>query len=99
MRLRSPDRTGEDEILGRGDPLAPRQRVDLGRADAIRRGEVERVERLHLRKARLAQPLANDGLVARCLLGSEDLMEIILMRPMRITRLTSECLKRARDPW
>ena len=73
--------------------------MDLCRADAVRSGEVERVERLHLRKARLAQPLANDGLVARRLLGGEDLMKIILMRPMRIARLTREGFKGARDPW
>ena len=71
--------------------------MDLGRADAVRRGEVERVERPHLRKARLAQPLANHGLVAGRLLRGEDLMEIILMRPVRIARLTCEGFKRARD--
>ena len=41
MRLAGADRAGEDQILGRGDPLAARQRVDLGRADALGRGEVE----------------------------------------------------------
>src|SRR6266511_1560106 len=98
MRLAGANRARQNEILGGGDPLAARQRVDLSRADAVRRGEVERVERLHLRKARLPQPLANDGLMARRLLGGEDFVEIILMRPMRIARLTSECLKSARDP-
>ena len=41
MRLAGPDRAGEDQILGRGDPLAARQRVDLRRADALGGGEVE----------------------------------------------------------
>src|ERR1700688_458829 len=55
MRLPRPDRTGEDEILGRGDPLAPGQGMDLGRADALGGGEIKRVEGLDLGKARLAE--------------------------------------------
>ena len=35
VRLAGPDRAGEDQILRRGDPLAARERVDLGRADAL----------------------------------------------------------------
>ena len=57
----------------------------------------KRVEGLHLGKARLAQPLADDGLVARGLLGGEHLVEIILVRPMRIARLTRQGFKGARD--
>ena len=97
MRLAGADRTGEDEILGRGDPLAARQRVDLGRADAFGGGEIKRVERLHLGKARLAEPLADHRLVPRRLLGGEDLVEVVLVRPMRIARLTRQRFKRARD--
>ena len=67
--------------------------------DAVCSGEVERIECLHLRKACLAEPLADHRLVPRRLLGGEDLMEIILMGPMRIACLTSEGLKGTRDPW
>ena len=97
MRLAGADRAGEDEILGRGDPLAARQRVDLRRADALGRGEVKGVEGLDLRKARLAEPLADHRLVPRGLLGGEDLVEVVLVRPMRIARLTGQGFKRARD--
>ena len=57
------------------------------------------IEGLHLGKARLAQPLPDDGLVPRGLLGGEDLMEIILMGPVGIARLTCQRFKGARDPW
>ena len=97
MRLAGADRAGEDQILGRGDPLAARERVDLRRADAVGGGEVEGVERLHLGKARLAQPLADHRLVARGLLGAEDLVQIVLVRPVRIARLARQGFKRARD--
>ena len=97
MCLPGPDRTGEDEILRRGDPLAAGQGMDLGRADALGGGEIKRVERLDLGKARLAEPLADHRLVPRRLLGGEDLMEIILVRPVRIARLTGQGLKGARD--
>ena len=70
VRFAGADRTGEDEILRRGHPLAARQRVDLRRADAVGGREVEGVERLHFGKARLAQPLADHRLVARRLLGA-----------------------------
>ena len=64
MRLAGADRPREDQILGRHHPLAARQCVDLRRIDAVGGGEVEGVERLHLREACLAQTLANHGLVS-----------------------------------
>ena len=97
VRFAGADRAGEDQILGRGDPLAARERVDLRRADAVGGGEVEGVERLHLRKARLAQPLADHRLVARGLLGGEHLVEVVLVRPVRIARLAGQAFKGARD--
>ena len=48
--------------------------VDLCRVDALSGGEIKRVERLHLREARLAEALADDGLVPRGVLGTEDLV-------------------------
>jgi hypothetical protein len=71
--------------------------MDLGRADAVRGGEVEAVEGLHLWKARLAQALPDDRFMARGLLGGQDLVEIVLMRPMRIARLTCQGFEGARD--
>ena len=53
---------------------SPRERVDLRCADAVGRGEVEGIEGLHLREARLAQALADDRLVPRRLLSTEDLV-------------------------
>jgi hypothetical protein len=91
------DRAREDQILGGRDPLAARQGVDLGRADALGGREVEAVEGLDLGKARLAQPLTDHGLVARGLLRGQDLVEIILVWPMRIARLTRQGFERARD--
>ena len=55
VRFAGADRTGEDQILGRGDPFAAREGVDLRRADAVGGGEIKGVERLHLREARLAR--------------------------------------------
>jgi hypothetical protein len=96
VRFAGADRAGEDQILGSGDPRSTRERVDLRGADAVGRGEVEGIEGLHLRKARLAQPLADDRLMARGLLGAEHLVEVILVGPMRIARLTGQGLERAR---
>ena len=88
---------GEDQILGRGDPLAARERVDLRRADAVGGGEIKRVERLDLGEARLAQALADHRLVARRQLGAEHLLQIVFVRPVRVARLAGERLKGARD--
>ena len=90
------NRPGEDQILGCGDPLAARERVDLRRADALGGREVEGVERLHLREARLAEPLADDGLVPRRLLRAEHLVQVVLVGPMRIARLAGQGFKGAR---
>ena len=90
MRLAGADGPREDQILGRGDPLAARERVDLGRVDAIGGGEVEGVERLYLREARLAEALADYRLVPRGLLGTEDLVEIVFVRPVGIPRLSGQ---------
>ena len=96
VRLAGADRAGEDQILRRRDPLAARERVDLRRVDALGRGEVERVERLHLGEARLAEPLADHRLVPRGLLGTQDLVQIVFVRPVALARLPRQALKRAR---
>jgi hypothetical protein len=95
MRFPRADRPSENEILGGGDPFAPGQGVHLGGVDAVGRGEVKGVERLHLGKAGLAQALADDRLVARRLLGAEDLVQIVLVGPVAIARLPGESFKRA----
>ena len=86
---------GEDQILGRGDPFAAGEGVDLRRVDAVGGGEIKGVERLHLREARLAQALADDRLVSRGLLGAEDLVQIVLVRPVAVARLPGQAFKRA----
>ena len=63
-----PIRAGQDEILRRRDPLAPRECVELRGVEAVGGREIKRVERLDLRESRLAQPLADDR-CARCRRG------------------------------
>jgi hypothetical protein len=97
MRLAGPNRAGEDQILGRGDPLAACQRVNLRRADALRGREIKCVQRLDLGKARLMEPLADHRLMAGGLLGAQDLVQIVFVRPMRVARLPRESFKCAGD--
>ena len=40
--LAGPDRAGQDQILWRRDSLAPGERVDLRRVDALGDGEIKR---------------------------------------------------------
>ena len=76
---------------------SPRASVwSLRRADPLDGGEIKRVERFHLGEARLAEPLADHRLVARGLLRGEHLVEVILVGPMRIARLTGQGFEGAR---
>src|SRR5439155_22004463 len=68
-----------------------------GRADAFGGGEIKRVEGLDLGKARLAESLADHGLVPRRLLGAQDLVQVVLVRPVRIAGLARQTVKRAGD--
>src|SRR5437867_3006555 len=79
------------------DPFAARQRVNLRRTDALDCREIKRVERFYLWEARLAQPLADDGLMPRGDLRVEDLVQIVFMRPVGIAGLARRALKDARD--
>jgi hypothetical protein len=99
VRFSRPDRTGEDEILRRGHPLAAREGVNLRRADAVCRGEIKRIERLHLGKSGLAKPLTDHRLVTGGLLGAEDFVEIVFVRPVGVARLAGETFKDAGDAW
>ena len=90
-------RVGQDQILGRRDPLATRERVDLGRVHAVGGREIKRVERLHLREPGLVQPLPDHRLMPRALLGAQDFVQIVFVRPVRVARLPGEPFKRARD--
>jgi hypothetical protein len=98
VRFASPDRARENQILGRGDPLAAREGVNLCRAHAVGGGEIKCIERLRLRKACLAESLPDHRLVSRGLLGAQDLVEILFMRPVCVARLAGEAFKDARDP-
>jgi hypothetical protein len=75
---------------------SPRASVWTCRVYAVGGREVEGVECLHLGESGVAEPLADHGLVARRLLGAEDLVEIVFMRPMRIAGLPGQRLKGAR---
>ena len=65
----------------------------MGRAHALRRGEIKRVEGLHLGEAGLVEPLADDGFMPRGVLSAENLVQIIFVRPMGIARLPGETFK------
>lgn len=91
------DRAGQDQIFGRGHPRATGERMDLRGADALGGREIEAVEGLDLGKARLAEPLANHGLVSRRLLGAEDFVQVVLVRPVRVARLPRQAFKHTGD--
>ena len=82
---------------GARDPLAARERMNLRRVDALGGREIERVQRLDFGKARLSEALADHRFVPGRLLGAEDLVEILLVRPVRVARLAGEAFKDARD--
>ena len=95
MRLAGPDRTRQDQILWRRHPLPTREGVDVRRIDAVRGGKVEGVERFDLWEARLVETLADDGLMARGLLGAEDFVQIVFVGPMTVAGLPGEAFKGA----
>lgn len=99
VRLPGPNRAGEDEILGRRDPVATGEGVDLGGAHPLGGREIKGVERLDVGKARLAEPLADHRLVSRALFGGQHLVEIVFVRPVRIACLTREAFKDPRHAW
>src|SRR5688572_31265662 len=72
--------------------------MDLRGAHALRGSEIKRVEGLHLGEAGLMEPLPDDRLMPRGLLGAQHLMQIVFVRPVAIARLTGKPLKGARDP-
>jgi len=98
VRLAGPDRTGQDQILGRCDPFAPCERVDLHRGDAVCRRKIKGVECLHLGEACLPQALAHDGLMPRRFLGPEHFMQIVFVGPVAVAGLPRQTFKRAGDP-
>jgi hypothetical protein len=71
--------------------------MHLGGVDAVRRREVEGVERLHLGEARLAEPLPDDGLVPRRLLRAQHFLQVVFVGPMPIAGLSRQGLEDARD--
>ncbi len=99
MRFSGADRPREDQILRRGHPLAAGQGMELRGVDAVGRGEIEGVERLHFGKARLAEALSDHRLVAGGELRAEHFLEIVLVRPVRVSRLAGEAFKGPRHAW
>jgi hypothetical protein len=61
--------------------------------------KVECIECLELREARVVEPVTNRGLVARSLLGGQDLVEIVLMCPVILARLPPELLVGCPKSW
>ena len=97
MGFAGADRPRQNQILRRGDPFAAGECVDLRGAHALSGLKIEGVERLDFGKPGLAEPLAHHRLMAGELLGLEDFVEIVLMRPVCIPGLAGETLKDARD--
>jgi hypothetical protein len=91
------DGPGQDQILWGRHPLAAGQGVDLRRVESFDRREVKRVERFDLGETCLAQPLADHRLVPRGQLRTERLVQVVLVRPVRVTGLARERFKDARD--
>mgnify|MGYP003473007489 CR=1 FL=1 len=58
--------------------------MDLRGVEAVGGSEVAGVECLHLREARLAQPLPDGRFVTRAQLVAQDFLQIVLVRPVRI---------------
>jgi NAD(P)-dependent dehydrogenase (short-subunit alcohol dehydrogenase family) len=98
VRLAGADGSRKDDVVGAADPFSTRELGDLCGADsAIGRSEVEGVERLHLREARLAQTMTHGGVAPGGLLGGEHLVEKLLVAPMLLARLASERFKDTHD--
>lgn len=98
VRLACPDWPGEDQILGSADPVAARERGDLRGGYTFGGLEVEAVERLDFWESRLAQALANHGLVPRGVLGRQHLVQVVLKGPVLLARLTRQGLEAAHEP-
>jgi hypothetical protein len=64
---------------------------------ALGRGKVKGIEGLDLGKARLAEALPDDRLVARRQLGAQDLVQVVFVWPVRIARLPRQRLEGAGD--
>src|SRR5882724_4871800 len=88
--LAGADRPREDEVLGVGDPAAAVG--DLCGVHALGGVEVEGVERLELGEARLAQALAHGRLGAGGDFDGEDLVQVLLVRPVLLAGLAGEAL-------
>jgi hypothetical protein len=97
--LSRPDRPSEDQILGACDPLAARELGDDRRTHrTVGGGEVEGVERLELREAGVVDAVADRGLEPRRLLRREDLVQVVLVRPVLLTSVSRERLVRSSEP-
>jgi hypothetical protein len=71
--------------------------VDLGGSDAFDRGKVEGFERFDFGKPPVMEALADHRFMTRRLLRGRDLVEIHLVRPVGVARLTRRRLESARD--
>ena len=87
MRPARADRPGEEDVVCALDPLPTRKLGDLRGVDrAIRRCEVEGLQRLHLRESRFVETVAYGRFGSRRLLCSEHLVEVATDRVLPKTR-------------
>ena len=94
MRLPGPEGPARIRFSG-AVTHSPRASVWICVVEALGRRKVKRVERLDLGEARLAQPLAGHRLMPRRPLGTEDLLQIVFVRPVGIARLARQTLEDA----
>src|SRR5690606_4332040 len=98
VSLSGADRAGEDHVFGSRDPLATGELGDDGgREGTDGRGEVESIESLHVREARVVKAMTDGGFSTRGFFGGEDVVEVVLVAPVLLTSLASERLEGASE--
>ena len=90
MRLASADGACEQDILATRDPIPASQLRDLGRGEAFGGAEIELVQGLHLGECGGVQSLLDRGLRTGRDLDGENLVEVVLVGPVLLARLSGE---------
>jgi hypothetical protein len=88
--LAGADGASEQNIFAARNPLASGQLSDLRGREAIGDGEIEFVERLHFGERGRVQSLLDGGLGTRRDLDGENLVQVVLVRPVLLARLSGE---------
>jgi hypothetical protein len=90
------DGAGEQHVFRALDPAAARELGDLRGVNTVGGGEVELVERLGLREARVAQAMLHGVVASRLQLDGEHLVQVVFERPLLLACLTAERFEHAR---